>query len=249
VRWITSAILSAALISSASAAEHQHTPPQVLAPGYADLEFVPPPPGSYQLPPFAQAADARLLDTDGNSVSLHALIQDRLVLLSFIYTRCSDVNGCPLATHVLAKLQRQLLARSDLSNELTLVSISFDPQYDTPAVMSRYAAAYSGADGENSDAADWYFLTAPSEQALQPILENYNQWVIKDYDAQGNYLGSLSHLLRVYLIDRAQRIRNIYSVSFLHADTIANDVRTLLLEESRESAVSKGQISKKNAGG
>ena len=40
----------------------------------------------------------------------------------------------------------------------------------------------------------------------------------------------MSHLLRVYLIDRKLRIRNIYSVSCLHADTIANDIMTLVRE-------------------
>jgi len=216
---------SVAFAAAAEPAEHQHARPQVLAPGYADLEFVPPQPGSYRLPPFAEAPDAELLDTDGQSVSLHDLYRGRIVLLSFIYTRCSDVNGCPLATHVLAKLHRQLRTQTDLAGQLRLISISFDPDYDTPAVMASYADAFGGGDS------DWHFLTTASEADLAPVLENYNQWVIKDYDAQGNYLGSLSHLLRVYLIDHSQRVRNIYSVSFLHADTVANDVRTLLLEE------------------
>jgi len=233
-------ILLAAFCSAAQAAEHQHAPPQVLAPGYADLEFVPPPPGSYQLPPFARAADARLLDSNGSSVSLHGLYRDHLVLLSFIYTRCSDVNGCPLATHVLGKLQQQLRTQSDLRGQLRLISISFDPDYDTPAIMASYREAFAIAGADKPD--DWYFLTAPSEAALAAVLEDYNQWVFKDYDDAGNYLGSLSHLLRVYLIDRQQRIRNIYSVSFLHADTIANDVRTLLLEEKLEGSL-PGKIS------
>ena len=45
----------------------------------------------------------------------------------------------------------------------------------------------------------------------------------------------MSHLLRVYLIDQNRWIRNIYSVSFLHADTLANDIRTLILESSRDN--------------
>lgn len=208
-------------------AEHRHEAPQVLAPGYADLEFVPPPAGSYRLPPFATAADARVLDRHGNRVSLHELYQGKLVLLSFIYTRCSDVNGCPLATHVLARLQRQLVANQDLGGQLKLISLSFDPSYDTPEVMGRYADAFAG------EGVDWQFLTTASDVELAPILEDYNQWVVKDYDAQGNYLGGISHLLRVYLIDRKQQVRNIYSVSFLHADTVANDVRTLMMEEDR----------------
>ena len=42
--------------------------------------------------------------------------------------------------------------------------------------------------------------------------------------------GAISHILRVMLIDKQRRVRNIYSVSFLHADTVLSDVQTLLLE-------------------
>jgi cytochrome c peroxidase len=54
--------------------------------------------------------------------------------------------------------------------------------------------------------------------------------VRRDYDAEGNYLGTISHVLRVYLIDPQRRIRNLYSTSFLHADTLLADVETLLGE-------------------
>ena len=73
---------------------------------------------------------------------------------------------------------------------------------------------------------DWRFLTTASEASLKPVLDAYDQWVIRDPS------GAMSHLLRVYLIDRSKRIRNIYSVSFLHTDTLLNDIRTLLLEEA-----------------
>ena len=60
----------------------------------------------------------------------------------------------------------------------------------------------------------------------------YQQGIIErsELSEAGRPLGTMSHLLRVYLIDAQKRIRNIYSVSFLHADTLANDVRTLLME-------------------
>ncbi|MEE8245283.1 MAG: hypothetical protein V3R27_09815, partial [Pseudomonadales bacterium] len=76
----------------------------------------------------------------------------------------------------------------------------------------------------------WRFVTCRSEEALAPILSQFGQSVVKDYDLQGNAIGTMSHVLRVYLIDRQKRIRNIYSTSFLHADTLANDIRTLALE-------------------
>ncbi len=71
----------------------------------------------------------------------------------------------------------------------------------------------------------WVFLTSASDAALQPILDSYDQAVFRDPS------GAMSHILRVMLIDRQRRVRNIYSVSYLHADTVLNDVETLLLED------------------
>ncbi len=77
---------------------------------------------------------------------------------------------------------------------------------------------------------DWHFLTTASEADLQPILDGYGQWRQKNFDDQGEYAGSMSHILRVFLIDKQQRIRNIYSTGFLHADTVINDLKTLAME-------------------
>jgi cytochrome c peroxidase len=205
-------------------ATHEHPVPVVLAPGYADLEFEPPPAGSYRLPPLGEAVDGEVLASDGGSLRLHDLMGQGPLLLSFIYTSCSDVNGCPLATHVLSKTSSKLKADASIADRLRMVSLSFDPEHDTPAVMRRYSAPF--ADG----GLDWRFLTTRSQAELDPILTGYDQWVIRDRDETGRPLGTMSHLLRVYLIDSEKRIRNIYSVSFLHADTLANDVRTLLME-------------------
>ncbi len=190
----------------------------MLAPGYADLEFVAPTPGTYQLPPIRAAADGAVIDTSGVAHRLHDYLGDRVVVLSFIYTTCSDVNGCPLAAYVLKRLQQRALADPALRDRLRLVSVSFDPRHDTPSVMSAYAARL------RADGFDWAFLTGTSDAALAPLLDGYDQFVIRDES------GAISHTLRVVLIDRQRRVRNIYSVSFLHADTVLNDVRTLLLE-------------------
>jgi cytochrome c peroxidase len=81
------------------------------------------------------------------------------------------------------------------------------------------------------EGSDWRFLTTESEQALAPILAAYGQSVNREYGEDGEPLGTISHILRVYLIDRQKRIRNIYTTSFLHADTLTSDIETLLLEE------------------
>ncbi len=212
------------LAVSAVGAEHEHRAPLLLAPGYAELAFDPPPAGSYQLPPLGKAADGDVLASDGSLTTLHDLMGQGPVLLSFIYTSCSDVNGCPLATHVLSKTTSALSRDERIAGRVRLLSLSFDPDHDTPTVMRRYGAPFADR------GLDWRFLTTRGPAELDPILAAYDQWVIRERDEAGRPLDTLSHLLRVYLIDAQKRIRNIYSVSFLHADTLANDVRTLLME-------------------
>lgn len=208
----------------AQAATHNHdTKPQVLAPGYGPLEFSPPAPGSYELPPLGEAANGIVLDSTGKRVNLHDLFENNVVVLSFIYTRCNDVNGCPLATHVLKDVQDRAMS-SGLSGMIRLVSLSFDPSHDTPEVMKTYASHFKNS------GFDWRFVTCRSEDELEPILKSYDQWVLRDRDAEGNDLGTISHILRVFLIDTHKRIRNIYSISFLHADTVISDIKTLLME-------------------
>lgn len=193
-----------------------------LAPGHSALPFQPARPGSYDLPSIGPARDGEVLTSDNQAKQLHQLMGDKLVLLSFIYAACSDVNGCPLATQVLHKISRQLQNQPELAGHLRLLTLSFNPQHDTPEMMRHYGQVF------NSGAFDWQFLTTRDEAALQPILDGYQQSVQKIYDDQGQFTGTFSHLLRVYLIDKDKNIRNIYSVDFLHADTLINDVKTLL---------------------
>jgi cytochrome c peroxidase len=216
----------AAVMLLTAAAEHEHEPPVVMAPGWGALEFVAPAPESYVLPGLWRAEDARVLDESGEAVDLAGLLGDKVVLLSFIYTSCSDVNGCPLATHVMSGVQKAVLENPALKQRVRLISISFDRAHDTPSVMSEYASKFRVA------GADWPFFTTASDRDLDELLDRYDQWTVRDFDAAGRYLGTISHVLRVYLIDTERRVRNIYSVSFLHRDTVINDIVSVIATES-----------------
>ena len=223
-------ILSVFAINYSQADTKPPTQQQILAPGYGTLEFTAPEPGSYTLPALGSAADGKVLDTQGNALTLHSLMGDKVVLLSFIYSTCSDINGCPLATAVLHKIKNRLKKEPELAEKLRLVTLSFNPEHDTPEMMQHYAQELQ------DKGVEWRFLTTQSEQDLQPILEHYKQNIQKVYDAQGQFTGTFSHILRVYLIDKNKQLRNIYSVAFLHPDTLINDIKTLLQTEPKQAA-------------
>lgn len=223
-------ILTVFAINYSQADTKPPTQQQILAPGYGTLEFTAPEPGSYTLPALGSAADGKVLDTQGNALTLHSLMGDKVVLLSFIYSTCSDINGCPLATAVLHKIKNRLKKEPELAEKLRLVTLSFNPEHDTPEMMQHYAQELQ------DKGVEWRFLTTQSEQDLQPILEHYKQNIQKVYDAQGQFTGTFSHILRVYLIDKNKQLRNIYSVAFLHPDTLINDIKTLLQTEPKQAA-------------
>ncbi len=204
--------------------------PQIQGPREGLFNFAAPPPGSYSLPPLKQAGNGSVLTGNGTLTHLYDLYNNRIVLLSLMYTSCNDADGCPLALMVLQQVQRRLSVEPEVKDKVLLVSMSFDPKRDTPDVMRRYGAAFS------RNVPEWRFITTASASDLAPILSAYGQSVVPERDEQGNILGTLSHVLRVFLIDPTHRVRNIYSASYLHADSIVNDVKTLMLEQSGSMA-------------
>ncbi|MGH8498279.1 MAG: cytochrome c peroxidase [Methylococcales bacterium] len=207
------------------------------------MAFSAPSPGSYSLPRLGAAANGEVLDSEGRKIGLHDLMGDKIVLLSFIYSTCTDANGCPLATAVFHQLKSRFAKHPELARHLRLLTLSFNPSHDTPRVMKDYGSGLAGSE------IDWRFLTTASEHELDPILENYRQAVIKETDEQGRFTGTFSHVLRVLLIDRDKQIRNIYSVSFLHADILINDIKTLLdpAMVAKDSAVPAERVAENNA--
>ncbi len=191
----------------------------------ADYDYDAPAPGTYKLPVIKAAADGALLDSAGKPIRLAKLTRGRITVMSFIYTRCAAAKACPYATGVLMQLHRESAGDAALARDLRLVSMSFDPENDTPKRM----AAYSVFAAERPAAAPWHFVTTDSQIELQPILDAYGQAVDKKANAT-DPTGPLNHTLRVFLIDRDGNIRNIYSSGTLDPRLVLADVRTLMME-------------------
>ena len=195
-----------------------------------DFDYAAPAPGSYQLPVVKAATDGALVDAGGASLNLREITGGRITVLSFIYTRCGDARACPYAASVLNHLRRASVEDKALAKNLRLVSLSFDPEHDTPARLADYAAVVR----DDERGCEWRFVTPKSVADLPAILRGYGQVVDRKQNAADG-LGPLYHTLRVFLIDRDRRIRNIYSSGTLDPRLVLADVKTLLLEETQNT--------------
>ena len=214
MRRATAAALLLGLAAVVPAAAHEPVLPA--------LPFEPPAPGTYTLHTIMRAPDGEVLDLDGRPRRLAEFTRDRITLLALIYTTCVDPDGCPHTLPVFDAVRRAVAP--ELRGRLRLVSLSFDPERDTPAAMRGYAGARATAPG-----VPWHFLTTRSPAALQPLLDGFGQDVRAAVDpATGRR--ELSHVLKVFLLDAGGRVREIYDATFLHPRTVLNDVETLARE-------------------
>jgi protein SCO1 len=226
IRRAVAAAALAATLGVAVAHGHEPAPP----PG---LDFDPPQPGTYTLHRIMRAPDGEVLGLDRRPHRLSEFTRGRLTLLGFIYTACSDPEGCPLVYRVFESVHRAV-ATPALRDSVQLVTLSFDPLRDTPSVMRGYAGSRvrQAAGGPR-----WYFLTTRSARELQPLVEGFGQDVRVTIDrSNGTARRELSHVLKVFLIDPEGFVREIYSSTFLHPRTVLNDVETLLMERRRATA-------------
>jgi cytochrome oxidase Cu insertion factor (SCO1/SenC/PrrC family) len=191
--------------------------------GHFAPEYTPPAPGTYELPVVDTLDDHPLLDADGRPVQLFELTRDRIAVVAFVYTACVETAGCPLSQAVLQRLDRALAADAPLRRQVVLVSLSFDPERDDPAHLASVRAA-------TAPKSDWRFVTTSGEEALAPLLDDFGQPVARLRFPDGRWTGLYRHVLKVFLLDRAHRVRNVYSTGFLDAGLVLNDVRTLLME-------------------
>jgi protein SCO1/2 len=193
------------------------------------LDFEPPAAGTYTLHRIMAAPDGEVLDLEGKPHRLREFTRERITLLGLIYTTCVDPDGCPLAYRVFDALDRTAGDAPRLRSALRFVTVSFDPERDTPAAMRGYAGHRAH---RAPTAVPWHFLTTRSGRALAPILDGFGQDVRVPPADPGRRARTrdLSHVLKVFLIDRTGFVREIYSSAFLHPRTVLNDIDTLLLD-------------------
>jgi protein SCO1/2 len=238
--WVCLAGTAAGVLWVSGAALPAVDPGVAVAPR---MEFTPPRPGTYRLQNIQPTADATLLDPSGRPVRLSAVTTGKITLLTFFYTYCADPIGCPLAYGALLDVRSGVGRVAGLERRVRFLSVSLDPTIDTPAAIGNYREMVS-----QDSALEWDVLTARSVRDLLPVLDDFGQDVSIEEAADGSARRTVHHMLKMFLIDQAGMVREIYTLAFLQPAVILNDIQTLYLEEkphasrSRRRAISKSEF-------
>ena len=159
-----------------------------------------------ELPPF------RLTNENGEAITAEAF-RGRPVVVTFIFTRCPVPNFCPLMNKNFAVLQDAIRGSSGQLAQTRLLSISIDPEFDTPAVLKEHAQS------DGADAAIWSFATG-AKADIDQLTHSFSVRV----QPEG---GTLSHGLATALVDANGRIVEIWGGNGWKPEEVVSRIESL----------------------
>jgi len=134
----------------------------------------------------------------------------RAVAITFIFTRCPLPNFCPRMSTNFEEAQRKLLAMQNAPTNWHLLTISFDPEFDTPVILKSYAQRYK------ADPRHWNFLTGPPA-ATAEIADQFGQRFWREE-------GSINHNLRTAVIDANGRVQQMFQGNTWTVDDLVSEL-------------------------
>jgi protein SCO1/2 len=151
-----------------------------------------------------------LVDQDGKPRPMSTLRGHR-VALTFIYTRCPMPDFCPLMDRHFQAIQREIKKTPALA-DVRLVSVSFDPQFDTPQVLKAHAAKFA------ADPLIWSFMTGERDE----VARFASRFGVSIERAELNPI-DITHNLRTAIIDSEGRVVKVHTGnSWMPADILAD---------------------------
>ena len=170
---------------------------------------------------FGRMPDFALTDHAGASFNSTALA-GKVTLMDFVYTHCTD--ACPLLSATFQQTQQKLADEKLLGSKVRLVSVSVDPEHDTPSVLAEYAQRFK------ADAAGWTFLTGDWDAVYDVVtglkLAARPPRPVAGAPAPGGT--ELSHTTRVVLVDAQGQVRGYLDGQDATADDLVGAVKRVL---------------------
>ena len=171
------------------------------------------PASSHQrLPKIAPAPDFMLTSQDGAQVTLTDF-RGKVVAVTFIYTYCTST--CPVLTPMMSFVQDQL--GRDFGRYIVFVSITVDPERDSPQVLKEYATSFG------ANLSGWSFLTG-SPAAIRDVTRRYGVVASK------NISGDVDHTFLTSIVDQRGVLRVQYAGVRFNPGEFKRDLVGLLRE-------------------
>jgi protein SCO1 len=165
-----------------------------------------------------EVSDFALVNQDGKPLHLHDF-RGKTLLVTFIYTRCPLPDFCPRMNENFRAVQKLLQGTPEATQHVVFLSITFDPEHDTPAVLKHYASIYKkSAPGEKPF--EWQFA-APSEKDL-PALAQFFGLVYQPEQAQ------IVHSLSTTLIGPDGKVLDWYSGNDWNPSDVAQALQSAI---------------------
>jgi len=173
----------------------------------------------YHVPaPGDAVPDFKVRNQDGRAIHLDQF-RGQTLLLTFIYTRCPLPNFCPLITHNLAVIDRELAANPALYAKTHLICVSFDPEHDTPARLRAYGAEYIGSDTKGAFA-HWDFAV-PTKPELLEMAKYFDVGITPGPDE------TITHTMSTTLIGPHGKVAQFYPGNEWTPEQVVADVKKL----------------------
>ena len=170
-----------------------------------------------EIPVIGSVPEFSLTEATGTTLRRGDLL-GKVWIASFIFTRCAE--ACPTLMHHEARLQADLPQRDDLK----LVSFSVDPDWDTPKVLTAYAAMFG------ADRSHWLFLTGDKKQIYHLSIDAFH---LAAMGADPTKEMPILHSTKLVLVDRRGAIRGYYdSTDPNEMRKLVRDVEQVLAERS-----------------
>jgi protein SCO1/2 len=169
--------------------------------------------------------DFKLLNQDGQNIHL-GQFRGKVLLMTFIYTRCPLANYCPRMSRNFEFLNEALAADPALYAKTHLLSVSFDPDYDTPRVLRSYGGAYTN--GDSDKAFQHWDFAAPAKQNLSKVLEFFDVGATPEKDH------TITHSLSTIVIAQDGKVYKWYPTNDWTPDQLLGDVKQLISGQGRE---------------
>lgn len=161
-----------------------------------------------------EVPDFKLVDQNGKRFGFHQY-RGHNVVLTFIYTRCPLPDYCPLMTDNFAEIEKALASSPEPTPKTVLLSITLDPEYDTPKVLREYAARHSGGSGR------WDFATGTKDEVKQ-VASYFGMQYWRDGD-------QVVHGLRTAIVGADGKLVKFYRGNEWKPDEILGQLRSVAL--------------------